>query len=164
MAKRYLRNIDRHSRYSGGKLSEMAFQLREGESGLSITKLPESNEQEFIEQYWESRTLPSGDRPGLALLTDDDICAAGLKPPKQVKVDGIFGDSHFEIENVDEGAAEKLALLSKERGMVRPFVCRKKGPKTPAQELCSDLYREGASSPGKTSSEGETTADEPIPD
>lgn len=120
MPRFYLRHITKARYFRGEQIDGEAFQLRDGENGLSLTRLPEppGEWEGFVQGYWSESGLPSGDLPALALLSDDDVEA--LKLQVESKPDDE-NPEHFEIPGVTEDLATQLAQAATAHGMVAPL-------------------------------------------
>ena len=107
-----------------------------GEAGLSVTRLPEDVVEWrcFVQRYWWSVPLGSGDLPALALVSTTDLATIGVKTNHE-PVDG--NAEHFEILGVTEAFSEQLALAASGNGLLAPFL---KKPKEPDKQLRSAHY------------------------
>lgn len=140
MSRWFLRNIDRPGRFRGGQIDGQAFELRDGESGLSLTRLPSDKDEwaEFIDDVWKGNMLLHGDRPALTLVSQEAIEELGLEL-QHSPVDG--NEEHFEILGITDGHPDQLALHSTKAGMVAPFLTRKGKLREPDEALRSSMYR-----------------------
>lgn len=100
---------------------------------------------EGLDQYHEYKELPSGDLPGLCILTFHDLTVS-LQPPLPPRqdpnpTDKRYGHLHCCTDRpADDAQRRAMAHLAKQHGIVRPFVPKKKR---------KDLPGKGQISPGE---------------
>lgn len=105
-----------------------AFKRREGEEDLSLTIRREKLlSDDGIEEYQLRNALPSGDLPGICLLTLHNL-TVDLNPPRWPwpnpdPNDKVYGHLHYSIElPADMEHMKHLAFLATINGVIREVV------------------------------------------
>lgn len=135
--RRFLRRMSRWGDYNDSTIKDEVFRCKAADEvaedpaaiGLSLTLVTPELEEDAFEQFVLSSRLDSGDQPGLCYVTEEDVLAAGLQPPRFYRDEAPFGDLHYLIDCPDESAANFLAARAFEHQIVRYFVHHKKGEK-----------------------------------
>lgn len=128
----FLRRIDKKRYIAEGIIPWNVFDPRKNELTLSFTLRDERLEtDEGLAKYRSDKALPSGDLPGICMLTFDDL-TRGIKPPLPPRADHdhsdeIYGHLHCITDRPrDFDHAEKMAKLATQNGVLLPFVKAKK--------------------------------------
>lgn len=124
----FLRRVQYQRQMRDGVVHWRAFKPRQDEENLSLTIRRETLlSDDGIEEYQLRNALPSGDLPGILLLTLRDL-TVDLNPPRRPwhnpdPKDKVYGHLHYSIElPEDTQHMEKLAALATNNGVIREVV------------------------------------------
>ena len=124
----FLRRISQADHIKKGALHRRAFKCRSEEPSLSFTRVTPELAQRNFESYYEAGWLPSGDKPALCYLREDQFSAGSGAPVPDPVSDQPFGELHCSASCPrDDVVAENLAYHATQNGMIRPLLSLRKG-------------------------------------